>query len=136
MLVFFGYTFCPSVCPTTLYQLSNRLKELGREADHLNVLFITVDPDRDTPERLSLYLSSFDPHITGLSGSEKNIKAAMAAYRATARKVPTPDDGYTMDHTALVYLMDSEGRSVGGITCEEPEASVRIKIRKLLDEAT
>jgi protein SCO1 len=117
----------------TNYQ--NRLKELGREADHLNVLFITVDPDRDTPERLSLYLSSFDPHITGPSGSEKSIKAAMAAYRATARKVPTPDGGYTMDHTALVYMIDSKGRAVGGITYEEPQPSVRIEIRNLLDKA-
>jgi protein SCO1/2 len=135
MFVFFGYTSCPDVCPTTLYELSNQLKELGPEADHLNVLFVTVDPDRDTPEKLSLYLSSFDPHITGLSGSEKNIKTMMAAYRATARKVPTPDGDYTMDHTALVHMMNSKGRFVGGINYQEPEAAVRAKIHKFLDKA-
>jgi protein SCO1 len=136
MLVFFGYTSCPDVCPTTLYELSNHVKELGREADLLNVLFVTVDPDRDTPERLSLYLSSFDPHIIGLSGSEKNIKAAMAAYRATAQKVPTLDGDYTMDHTALVYMMNGKGRYVGSIKYQEPEASIRTKIGRLLDKAT
>jgi protein SCO1 len=133
MLVFFGYTFCPDVCPTTLFELSTQLKELGEEADRLNVLFITVDPERDTPDKLALYLSSFDPHITGLSGPERNIKAAMAAYRAFARKVPTADGEYTMDHTAIVYMMDSTGQFADRIDYQESEATVRAKIRRLLD---
>ncbi len=133
MLVFFGYTFCPDVCPTTLFELSTQLKELGQEADRLNVLFITVDPERDTPDKLALYLSSFDPHITGLSGPEQKIKAAMSAYRAFARKVPTADGEYTMDHTAIVYMMDSMGQFAGSIDYQESEAIVRAKIRRLLD---
>jgi protein SCO1 len=133
MLVFFGYTFCPDVCPTTLFELSTQLKELGEEVDRLNVLFITVDPERDTPDKLALYLSSFDPHITGLSGPQRNIKAAMSAYRAFARKVPTADGEYTMDHTAIVYMMNSTGQFAGRIDYQESEATVRAKIRQLLD---
>jgi protein SCO1 len=131
MLVFFGYTFCPDVCPTTLFELSTQLKELGEEADRLNVLFITVDPERDTPDKLALYLTSFDPHITGLSGPEKNIKAAMSAYRVFARKVPTADGEYTMDHTAIVYMMNSMGQFAGSIGYQE--SGVRAKIRRLLN---
>jgi protein SCO1 len=131
MLVFFGYTFCPDVCPTTLFELSTQLKELGEEADRLNVLFITVDPERDTPDKLALYLSSFDPHITGLSGPEQNIKAAMSAYRAFARKVPTADGEYTMDHTATVYMMSSMGQFAGRIDYQD--SAIRAKIRRLLD---
>jgi protein SCO1 len=134
LLVFFGYTFCPDVCPTTLFELSTQLKELGEEADRLNVLFITVDPERDTPDKLALYLSSFDPHITGLSGRQQNIKAAMSAYRAFARKVPTADGEYTMDHTAIVYMMNSMGQFVGRIDYQESETTVRAKIRRLLDK--
>jgi protein SCO1 len=92
MLVFFGYTFCPDVCPTTLFELSKRLQELGPDADRLNVLFITVDPERDTPEKLGLYLSSFDSHITGLSGTDRNIRAVMSEYRAIGRKVPVSNN--------------------------------------------
>jgi protein SCO1/2 len=76
-LIFFGFAHCPDVCPTTLFELTNRLKELGPDADRLNVLFITVDPDRDTPEQMALYLSSFDPHITGLSKATENIAAVI-----------------------------------------------------------
>ena len=134
-LVFFGFTYCPDICPTTLLELTNRLKELGPEADRLNVLFVTVDPARDTPQQLALYLSSFDPRITGLSGTEENIAAAIKAYRVYARKVPTEDGGYTMDHTAIIYMMDKRGRFVGPMNYQESEAAVRTKLRRLLDGA-
>jgi protein SCO1 len=133
MLVFFGYTFCPDVCPTTLFELSKRLQELGPDADRLNVLFITVDPERDTPEKLGLYLSSFDSHITGLSGTDRNIRAVMSEYRAIGRKVPVSNDDYTMDHTTMVYMMNGKGQFVGAIKYEEQEATARAKIRRLLD---
>ncbi len=135
-LVFFGYTFCPDVCPTTLFALSNHLKELGRDGDRLNVLFVTVDPERDTPDQLALYVASFDERITGLSGTAENIRATMAAYRAFARKVPLADGGYAMDHTATIFMMNRKGQFVGFINYQEPEAGVRAKLRRLLDDGS
>jgi protein SCO1/2 len=135
-LVFFGFTYCPDVCPTTLFELTNRLTELGPDADRLNVVFITVDPERDTPEQLKLYLSSFDPRITGLSGTEQNVAAAMKGYRAYARKVPLKDGGYNMDHTATIYLMNKKGQFVGHMNHQEPESTARAKLRRLLDDVS
>jgi protein SCO1 len=111
-LVFFGYTHCPDVCPTTLFDISEVLRRLGPDADRTAALFITVDPERDTPEAMKNYLSSFDPHLRGLTGDEAAIERATKAYRAYAKKVPDPDGGYTMDHTALVYLMDKDGHFI------------------------
>jgi len=133
MLVFFGFTFCPDICPTTLLELSNRLAELKSEAEQLNVLFITVDPERDTPAQLALYLASFDPHITGLGGTSEDVAAAIDAYQVYARKVPLKSGGYTMDHTATIYLMDRKGQYVGTISHRDSEALMRAKIRRLLD---
>jgi len=132
-LIFFGFTNCPDICPTTLFELTTRLKELGTEADRLNVLFVTVDPERDTPEQLALYLSSFDPHITGLSGTPENIAAVMTRYRVFARKVPLEGGGYTMDHTAAIYMMNGKGQFTGIMNYQEPDASAREKLRRLID---
>jgi len=104
-------------------------------ADRLNVLFITVDPERDTPKQLALYLSSFDPHIIGRSGSTSDITKVMTEYRVYARKVPLKDGDYTVDHTAAGYMMNAKGQFVGMMTYQEPEAITRDKIRKLLDDA-
>jgi protein SCO1 len=134
-LVFFGYTFCPDVCPTTLLDLTNLLKELGSDADRLNVLFITVDPERDTPQQLALYLSSFDPRITGLSGTNDKIAVAMKAYHVFAQKVPSADGGYTMDHTAIIYMMNSKGQFAGAMNYQEPDSVALAKLRRLLDSA-
>jgi protein SCO1/2 len=131
-LVFFGFTYCPDVCPTTLFELSNRLKELGAYADRINVLFITVDPERDTPQQLALYVASFDERIVGLTGTPENIAAAMKAYRVYAKKILLNDGGYTMDHTATIYMMNSEGRFVGIINHQEPEETTRLKLRRLI----
>jgi protein SCO1 len=108
-LVFFGYTHCPDVCPTTLFDISEVFRKLGPDADRAAALFISVDPERDTPEAMKNYLSSFDPHLRGLTGDEAAVGSAIKAYRAYAKKVPNPDGGYTMDHTGLVYLMDKDG---------------------------
>jgi protein SCO1/2 len=134
-LVFFGYTFCPDVCPTTLLDLTNLMKQLGPDADRLNVLFITVDPERDTPQQLALYLSSFDPRINGLSGTNDKIAVAMKAYHVFAEKVPSADGGYTMDHTAIIYMMNSKGQFAGVMNYREPDSVARAKLRRLLDSA-
>ena len=111
-LVFFGYTHCPDVCPTTLFDMSQMLHTLGPDAGRIGVLFITVDPERDTPAVLKDYLSNFDPHLRGLTGDPAAVNAALKAFRVYAKKVPLEGGEYTMDHTAVVYLMDKNGRFV------------------------
>jgi len=111
-LVFFGFTHCPDVCPTTLFEISEVLRALGPQAKDIRALFISVDPERDTPAVLKDYLSSFDPHLIGVTGDAAAIASVEKAYRVYAKKVPLEGGGYTMDHTALVYLMDKEGHFV------------------------
>ncbi len=111
-LVFFGFTHCPDICPTALFEMSEVLKRLGSDADKTAALFISVDPERDTPEKLKDYVSSFHPRIYGLTGTPAEIEAVAKAYRAYAKKVPLDGGGYTVDHSAIVYLMDKEGRFV------------------------
>lgn len=130
--VFFGFTHCPEVCPTTLWEMSEALKGLGPDGDALKMLFITVDPARDTPEVMARYLQSFDPRIVALTGSEAQIDAVAKHYRAYWNRVPTDDGGYTMDHTASVFLMDAEGTFQGTIAYEE-QADVRLeKLKRLV----
>ncbi|MBX9829644.1 MAG: SCO family protein [Xanthobacteraceae bacterium] len=111
-LVFFGFTHCPDVCPTTLFEVSEILRAAGPAAKDARALFITVDPERDTPKVLKDYLASFDPRVVGVTGDSEAIAAVIKAYRVYAKKVPTDGGGYTMDHTAIVYLMDKDGRFV------------------------
>lgn len=111
-LVFFGFTRCPEVCPTTLFDISEVLNRLGPDAGKVNALFITVDPERDPPEKLKDYLSSFNPHLTGLGGDPAALAAVAKAYRVYYKKVPQDNGDYTMDHTAIVYLMDKQGNFV------------------------
>jgi protein SCO1 len=130
-LVFFGFTHCPDVCPTTLYQMTQVYTELGGDADKVGSFFVTVDPERDTPEQLKTYLSSFDPHIVGLTGDRAAVDPVLKAYRVYSKKVPTNGDDYTMDHTALVYLMDREGRFVGAFNLQRPPAEAAKELAKL-----
>jgi len=111
-LAFFGFTHCPEVCPTTLFEVSEILRKLGPDADRVGALFVTVDPERDTAPALKEYMSSFDPHLTGLTGEVADIAAVAKAYRVYFKKVPVEGGDYTMDHTAIVYLMDKQGRFV------------------------
>jgi len=111
-LVFFGYTHCPDVCPTTLFELSEVLRAMGPDADKVNAYFVSVDPERDTPAVIKDYLASFDPHLKGLTGTPEEVARIVAGYRVYARKVPLKGGDYTMDHTALTYLMDRNGRFV------------------------
>jgi protein SCO1 len=111
-LVFFGFTHCPDVCPTELFEMSEILRALGKDADGVNAYFISVDPERDTAAAMKDYLSSFDPHLKGLTGDPDAVAKAISAYRVYAKKVPLPDGDYTMDHTALIYLMGRDGKFV------------------------
>lgn len=131
MAVFFGFTHCPEVCPTTLTQLAGLTRQIGPEADRLQILLITVDPERDTPEQLALYLQSFDPKVVGLTGSPEQVQAALKAYKAYAKKLPI-DGGYTMDHSASVYLMKADGSFRTMIDYHEDDKSALAKIRMVL----
>ncbi len=111
-LVFFGFTHCPDVCPTTLFEMSEVLRAMGKDADRVNAYYISVDPERDTAAAMKDYLSSFDPRMKGLTGSREEIAKVLSEYRVYAKKVPLKDGDYTMDHTALVYLMDRDGKFV------------------------
>lgn len=123
-LVFFGFTHCPDICPTKLFEISEALRAAGDgdKAKKLRALFITVDPERDTPEAMKSYLGSFDSRIVGLSGDRAAIDAVIKTYRAYAKKVPLKDGDYTMDHTALVYLMGKDGSFVGAFNIEQTPA--------------
>ena len=123
-LVFFGFINCPDICPTTLFEMSEVLSRLGPDADRVRGLFITIDPERDTPDKLKDYLSSFDPHLIGVTGDPNAIAAAAKAYRVYTKKVPLEGGNYTMDHTTIVYLMDKEGRFVAPFSLKRrPEES-------------
>src|SRR6476659_197001 len=111
-LIFFGLTHCPDVCPTSLFEISEVLKAMGKDADRVNAYFVSVDPERDTAAAMKDYLSSFDPHLKGLTGNPEAVAKVLSAYRVYSRKVPLKDGDYTMDHTALIYLMDRDGQFV------------------------
>ena len=111
-LVFFGFTHCPDVCPTTLFEMSEVLKAMGKDGDRVNAYYISVDPERDTQAAMKEYLSSFDPRLKGLTGSPEAIAKVLSEYRVYAKKVPLKDGDYTMDHTALIYLMDRDGKFI------------------------
>lgn len=131
-LVFFGYTHCPDVCPTTLFDVSEVLRSLGKDADRTGALFITVDPERDTPAVMKDYLSSFDPHLRGATGDRAAIDVAEKAYRVYAKKVPTQNGDYSMDHTALVYLMNKDGRFVAPFNLKRKPEEAAADLRRYM----
>ncbi len=129
-LVFFGYTHCPDVCPATLFEVSELLRALGKDGDRAGALFITVDPERDTAPVLKDYLSSFDPRLRAATGDQKAIEAVEKAYRVYAKKVPSDNADYSMDHTALVYLMDKQGRFVAPFSLKRRPEEAAADLRK------
>jgi protein SCO1/2 len=131
-LVFFGFTRCPDICPTTLFEVSEIMRALGKDADRVGALFITVDPERDTPAALKDYLSSFDPHLAGLTGEPAAVAAVAKAYRVYFKKVPLDQGGYTMDHTAIVYLMDKDGRFVSPFNLKRTTDAAAADLRRYL----
>ena len=123
-LIFFGFTHCPDVCPTSLFEISEVLRAMGKDADRVNAYFISVDPERDTAVAMKDYLSSFDPHLKGLTGDADAVAKVVSGFRVYAKKVPLKDGDYTMDHTALIYLMDRDGKFVAPFNLQRtPEAA-------------
>jgi len=131
-LIFFGFTHCPDVCPTSLFEMSEILRALGKDADGVNAYFVSVDPERDTPEAMKDYLSSFDPHLKGLTGDPDAVTKMTTAYRVYSKKVPLKDGDYTMDHTALVYLMDRNGRFVSPFNLKRPPEQAAADLKRYL----
>lgn len=131
-LYFFGFTHCADICPTTLYELTNHMKELGNDADKLNVVFVTVDPERDTVKALADYMTAFDPRMAALTGTRSEVAAMTKAYRVFSKKVPLKGGGYTYDHTATVFAADAQGRIVMLIDFSEAPEMVRVKLKRLL----
>jgi protein SCO1/2 len=131
-LIFFGFTHCPDVCPTALFEISEILRAMGKDADRVNAYFISVDPERDSREAMKDYLSSFDPHLKGLTGDSEAIAKVLSAYRVYAKKVPLKDGDYTMDHTALTYLMDRDGRFVAPFNLNRTPDEAAADLKKYL----
>jgi protein SCO1 len=129
--VFFGFTHCPDVCPTTLLDWSNVLGSLGADADKLKVVFVSVDSERDTPQALKAYLSSFDPRIIGLSGSAGDVAVAARSFNAYYERVASAGS-FTFDHSTKVYLVGRDGRLAGTMDLNTPESDRRAKLAELL----
>lgn len=131
-ITLFGFTHCPDICPTGLMDMTRWAEELGDDADKLRFIFVTVDPERDTPEIMSDYVSVFSEHIIGITGDPEDVMAMTRDYKIFSRKVPLEDDDYTMDHTASKILHDAEGNFVGTIDAAEPHETGLGKLRRLV----
>nr|WP_294545728.1 SCO family protein [uncultured Rhodopila sp.] len=134
MLVYFGYTFCPDVCPTTLSAVADAMDKLGPDAARIRPLFITVDPRRDTPPVVKKFAAAFGPEITGLTGTPEQIARVAKEYRvyyAEHRTGPGPDD-YSMDHSSVLYLMDPKGAFLAPVRADETGDEIAASLRKLM----
>jgi protein SCO1/2 len=133
VVVFFGYTQCPDVCPTTMLEMAQVMKQLGPDADKVQVLFITLDPERDTAEVLRQYVPAFDPHFMGLRGDAAQTQKVAQDFKVFYQKVPGKTPGsYTMDHTAGTYVYDPQGRVRLFIRYGQPVDSIAHDLRILL----
>ncbi len=133
-IVYFGFTFCPDICPTELQSITGALDMLGKDADKFTPVFITIDPERDTPEVVGKYLKSFHPSFVGLSGTADQIAKAAGAYRVYyARETPSDrSEGYMMNHSGYVYLMDCQGRYIRHLAPGTSAADIAKALKELL----
>jgi len=131
-LIYFGYTHCPDACPTALNDIAVALDELGAKRAAVRPVFITVDPERDTPEALKSYVTSFDAPILALTGTQEEVAQAAKAYRVYYAKHPEPGGDYSMDHSSVIYVMDPEGRFTASFTHESSPEQIAERLKKLL----
>ncbi len=129
--VFFGFTHCPEVCPTTLFEMAGWLKDLGSDGQNLRAYFVSIDPERDTPEIMNTYISNFSDRILGITGDPEKVHAMAKSFGIYWKKVPTEGGDYTMDHTASVLLLDSKGDFAGTIAYGESAETAKTKLRNL-----
>ncbi len=131
--IFFGFTRCPDVCPTTLSRMAQLRKQLGADGDKFRIVFVSVDPGYDSPEDIGRYVELFGTPILGLTGTDAEVDKAVKAYRAFYQKIPTNAGAdYTIDHTASVYLMDADGKLQSIIAYDETNPSALAKLRRLV----
>lgn len=130
--LFFGFTHCPEICPTSLYEMAGWIEAMGTEADKMGFAFITVDPERDTPDVLKDYLSAFSDKIVGLTGTEEQVQSTVKSYGVLAERVPLEDGDYTMNHTASVFLMNADGSFRGTIAYGEDADVAQKKLSNLI----
>jgi len=133
-LIYFGYTFCPDVCPTSLLLMETAIEKLGPDAaKKVNLVFITIDPERDTQKLIKDYVSNFSPTFIGLTGTPEQVTAAARAYRVYYQKVPGKDGApYLMDHSSIVYLLDRNGRFVTHFTHEAKAEAIAAGVERLI----
>ncbi len=133
-LIYFGFTYCPDVCPTSLLLMETALEKLGPDAaSKVNLVFITIDPERDTPALLKGYVTNFGPTFIGLTGTPEQVAAVARAYRVYYQKVPGKDGGpYLMDHSSIVYLLDRNGRFVTHFTHDAKAEAIATAVGRLL----
>jgi len=131
-ITLFGYTHCPDICPTSLSEMTRWADELGPDADKLSFVFVTVDPERDTPQTMHEYVTAFTDRIIGISGDPAKVHAMVKDYKIYSRKVPLDDGDYTMDHTASMILQDAEGNFVGTVDSAESHDAGLAKLRRLV----
>jgi len=129
--VFFGFTHCPDVCPTTLARLTKLRRELGKGDDALSIVFISVDPERDTPAEVDTYMKLYDTPVIGLTGTPAQIDQVKKQYGIFSRKVSQPGGGYSVDHTATVILLDRNGQFSSTISMEEGNEVALDKLRRI-----
>lgn len=133
-LVFFGFTYCPDICPTTLVQVASWLQAMEGKGDLIDAYFVTVDPERDSPERMAEYVSYFSDRITGLVGTADELRQMADSYRLYYARIDLEDGNYTMDHTAAIYLMDGEGRFFDAITMTASFDEAVAKLTRLVED--
>ena len=132
LLLYFGFTFCPDVCPTDLQSIGLAIDQLGKSGEGVQPLFVTLDPDRDTPQHLASYVPFFHPRLIGLTGDASSIRQVARAYKVYYAKVPTNENDYTIDHSGYIYLMDRAGQYLGFFPPGTPPNRMAYVIRPLL----
>lgn len=131
--IFFGFTHCPDVCPTTLSRLVSLRRQMGEDGGAFDIVFVSVDPARDTPEELGRYVSLFDTPIIGLTGSEEQVERVKDEFGIFSEQVPIGNGAYTIDHTATVFLMDRQGNFFSALDVHDREEAALAKLRRLID---
>lgn len=129
-VMFFGFTHCPEVCPTTLYELTGYFDTLGNDTKDVRAFFVSIDPERDTPEVMKEYISSF-PRVTGITGNTAEVEKLKNAWKVYSKKVPLEGGGYTMDHTASLFLVKADGSLMGTIAYGEKSETALAKLKRL-----
>jgi len=135
LAIYFGYTFCPDICPTTMMDLAQAFQALGPRAAEAQVAFVSVDPQRDKPDVLAEYLTAFDPHFVGLTGTPAQISAAAKSFNVFYERHDTDEGNYTYDHSSYVYLVSPDGRLAEALTSDRGSKQIAAALLRLMSQA-